>query len=201
MQIKSAEFIKSSSNPKDCPTDPLPEYAFIGRSNVGKSSLINMLTGRKALAKTSVTPGKTQLINHFLINQSWFLVDLPGIGYAKVSHKEKSHWNKMITDYLFGRETLMNTFVLLDSRLKPQAIDLEFMDMLESHNHPFSLVFTKTDKVKKIALGVNINQYQAVLQEKWKHCPPVFLTSSIKRNGGKEILDVIENLNAYYQSG
>ncbi len=183
---------------QECPTDKLPEYAFIGRSNVGKSSLINMLTDRRTLAKTSSTPGKTQLINHFLINESWYLVDLPGIGYARVAQKAQKSWGPMISNYLIKRETLVNTFMLLDARLSPQKIDLDFMNEMVMNQVPFSMVFTKADKLKPRELKQNLDAYRNALLEIWEYLPEVFVTSSETKAGGEELLDFIEKLNKLY---
>ena len=195
MEIKSAEFVISNTNVKKCPTGDLPEYAFIGRSNVGKSSLINMLTGKKGLAMTSATPGKTMLINHFLINKSWYIVDLPGYGYARRGQKGKSQIQRIIEDYILEREQMTNLFVLIDSRLDPQVIDIEFMGWLGEHGIPFSIVFTKGDKLKGGRLNSNIQQYLKKLKEQWEELPPYFVTSSENRMGKKEILDYIESIN------
>jgi GTP-binding protein len=196
MLLKSAVFVKSSKSYKECPSDLLPEYAFIGRSNVGKSSLINMLTDRRTLAKTSSTPGKTQLINHFLINDAWYLVDLPGIGYARVAHKEQKSWGSMISDYLIKREPLINTFMLLDARLTPQKIDLDFMNNMVINGVPFSMVFTKTDKLKPRELERNMKVYEETLLEIWEYLPEVFLTSASNKIGGGELLAFIGKNNA-----
>jgi GTP-binding protein len=198
MHITSAEFIKSSSNVKDCPPADLPEYAFIGRSNVGKSSLINLLAGRKTLAKTSITPGKTQLINHFLINNNWYLVDLPGMGYAKVSQSERQSWERLISNYIINRENLLNTFMLVDSRLEPQKIDLEFMDKLAGNEIEFSIVFTKTDKLKPNELARKIQEYKRILSDHWDQLPIIFLTSAVSKKGRDEILQFIEGINNDY---
>lgn len=195
MEIKSASFVMSNSQVEKCPTSKLPEYAFIGRSNVGKSSLINMLTGRKSLAKTSGRPGKTQLINHFLINHEWHLVDLPGYGYARVSKKAKKTFQKFITDYFQQREPLVCALVLVDSRHEPQKIDLEFMQWLGENQIPFSIIFTKADKVKPKALEKQVNDYNAVLLETWESLPPYFITSSSKNLGGEEVLNYIDEIN------
>lgn len=195
MEITSAEFVISNTDVKKCPTGVFPEYAFIGRSNVGKSSLINMLTARKGLAMTSATPGKTMLINHFLINQSWYLVDLPGYGYARRGQKGKSQIQRIIEDYILEREQMTNLFVLIDSRLDPQVIDIEFMGWLGEHGIPFSIVFTKGDKLKGGRLNSNIQQYLKKLKEQWEELPPYFVTSSENRMGKKEILDYIESIN------
>jgi len=195
MKIKSAEFVISNSEVTKCPKDPLPEYAFIGRSNVGKSSLINMLTNRKSLAKTSGRPGKTQLINHFIINKNWFLVDLPGYGYARVSKSTKKVFQKFITNYFEKRRQLVCAFVLVDSRHEPQKIDLEFMEWLGTNQIPFNIIFTKADKLKPEALKRNIKHYQEVLLESWEECPQHFVTSSSKRIGQEELLSYIGQIN------
>ena len=195
MDITSAEFVISNTDVKKCPPGILPEYAFIGRSNVGKSSLINMLTGRKGLAMTSATPGKTMLINHFLINKSWYIVDLPGYGYARRGQKGKSQIQRIIEDYILEREQMTNLFVLIDSRLDPQVIDIEFMGWLGEHGIPFSIVFTKGDKLKGGRLNSNIQQYLKKLKEQWEELPPYFMTSSENRMGKKELLDYIESIN------
>lgn len=195
MKIKTAEFVKSSPNYKDCPQDMLPEYAFIGRSNVGKSSLINHLTDRKKLAKTSSTPGKTQLINHFIIDDNWFLVDLPGYGWAQTSKTNKAAWKKMIDEYLRERPNLACVFVLVDSRHEPQPIDLEFIQWLGDEGVPFSIVFTKTDKLKKAQIQSNVASYKRKLRETWEELPPTFITSSVDKVGGEEILDFIHRIN------
>lgn len=192
MRIKEAVFVISNTELKNCPTDKKPEFAFIGRSNVGKSSLINMLTGKKNLAKTSGTPGKTQLINHFLIDDSWYLVDLPGYGYAKASKSMRSKWEKFISDYLTKRETLMNIFVLLDSRLEPQKIDLEFMNWCGEKGLPFSLVFTKIDKLSSSVLQKNLAKYRKEMLKYWEEMPPVFTSSSTSGHGQEPILNYIE---------
>ena len=195
MKIKSAEFVVSNSKVDLCPKSSLPEYAFIGRSNVGKSSLINMLTSRKALAKTSAKPGKTQLINHFLINKNWHLVDLPGYGYAQVSKSTKKVFQKFITAYFEKREQMVCAFVLIDSRHKPQAIDMEFMQWLGEHAIPFSIILTKADKLKPKALENNINNYQAEMLEYWEEMPEFFITSASSGMGKDEVLEYIENIN------
>ena len=195
MNIKSAEFKISNSDYRKCPATKLPEYAFIGRSNVGKSSLINMLTGRKALAKTSSTPGKTLLINHFLINGEWYIVDLPGYGFAKRSKESREQLRRMIEGYVLGREQMTNLFVLVDSRLKPQKIDLEFMEWLGEHGVPFSIVFTKMDKLGKVAGPAAVEDYKKVLRETWEELPPVFMTSSEDARGRDELLNYIDNIN------
>jgi len=195
MEIKKAEFVVSNTDIKKLPAEPLPEYAFIGRSNVGKSSLINMLTGRKALAKTSGTPGKTRLINHFKINDQWFLVDLPGYGYAKTSKTERKRFMQMIRDYLKNRKNLVNTFVLVDARHKPQKSDLEFMEWLGHNKIPFSIVFTKADKLSSNELSKNIKNYRREMLKHWSDMPPHFVTSSRSNLGRKALLDYIESLN------
>ena len=192
MLIKEAVFIVSNTEIKNCPTDQKPEFAFIGRSNVGKSSLINMLTEKKGLAKTSGTPGKTQLINHFLINDNWYIVDLPGYGYAKASKSMRSKWEKFIADYLTKRETLMNIFVLLDARLEPQKIDLEFMNWCGEKGLPFSMVFTKIDKLSSSVLQKNLSKYKKEMLKYWEEIPPVFTTSSTSGFGREPVLNYIE---------
>lgn len=194
MEINSAEFIISNTDVTKCPTGTFPEYAFIGRSNVGKSSLINMLTGRKGLAMTSATPGKTMLINHFLINKNWYLVDLPGYGYARRGIKGKDQIRIIIEDYILEREQMTNLFLLIDSRLEPQKIDLEFMEWLGENGIPFSIVFTKADKLKGGRLKMNINAYLRELKKQWEEIPPYVVSSSEDRTGRKEILDYIDNI-------
>ena len=195
MQIKSAEFIVSNQDVAKCPNTNIPEYAFIGRSNVGKSSLINMLTNRKKLAKTSGRPGKTQLINHFLINKNWHLVDLPGYGYARASKQAKKIFQKFITSYFKQRKQLVSAFVLIDIRLEPQQIDLEFMQWLGSHEIPFSIIFTKADKLKPAAIDKNIALYKEKLLEAWEIVPNYFITSATKRIGQDDVLNYIESIN------
>lgn len=195
MEISSAEFVISNTDVKKCPAGTFPEYAFIGRSNVGKSSLINMLTARKALAMTSATPGKTMLINHFLINKSWHLVDLPGYGYARRGMKGQDQIRTIIEDYILEREQMTNLFVLIDSRLEPQKIDLEFMEWLGENGIPFSIIFTKADKLKGGRLKMNINSYLRELKKQWEELPPYFVSSSEDRTGRTEILDYIESIN------
>lgn len=195
MLIKTAEFVISNSEVAKCPKDLLPEYAFIGRSNVGKSSLINMLTGRKDLAKTSGKPGKTQLINHFIINNKWFLVDLPGYGYAKVSKAVKKKFQKFIIDYFEKRQQLVSAFVLIDIRHEPQKIDLEFMEYLGVNQIPFSIVFTKADKLKSKAIENHIKNYSEELLNTWEELPKYFVTSSTKNIGKDEIIKFIEYTN------
>ena len=196
MQIKSAEFIISNTEVSKCPLDGKPEFAFIGRSNVGKSSLINMLTSKKGLAKTSGTPGKTQLINHFLINEHWYLVDLPGYGYAKVSRTQRSSFERFIADFLTKRETLFNIFVLLDARLEPQKIDIEFMNWCGQKGLPFSMVFTKIDKLSSTALQKNLAKYKKEMLTHWAELPPVFTTSAESGFGKEPLLNYIEQILA-----
>jgi len=196
MKINLAEFVISNTEVSKCPQDRLPEYAFIGRSNVGKSSLINALTDQKDLAKTSARPGKTQLINHFLINKNWFLVDLPGYGYAKVSKEKRDTFQKFITDYFLKREQLVCTFVLVDSRLEPQKIDLEFLNFLGSNQIPFCIVFTKADKLGSTTLQKNIRLYESKLLEFWETLPTYFISSAITKNGKEEIIDFIHKVNS-----
>lgn len=200
MIIKSSEFVISNSDVAKCPNSKLPEYAFIGRSNVGKSSLINMLTARKSLAKTSGRPGKTQLINHFLINKDWHLVDLPGYGYARVSKSIKKTFQKFITQYFEQREQMLCAFVLIDSRHSPQPIDLEFMQWLGEHGIPFCIIFTKADKLKPNALLRNVETYKAKMLEIWEEMPVYFITSSTNDLGRDEVLNYIENLNNQFIS-
>lgn len=195
MTIKEAVFVISSDTVEKCPNDTKPEYAFIGRSNVGKSSLINMITGNKKLAKTSGRPGKTQLINHFLINGDWYIVDLPGYGYAKASKTSRAKWEKFIADYLTKREQLVNVFVLLDCRLEPQKIDLEFMNWCGEEGIPFSMVFTKIDKLSSSALQKNLAQYKKEMLKYWEALPPVFTTSSESAFGKEQVLNYIEAIN------
>ncbi|OAB76055.1 ribosome biogenesis GTP-binding protein YihA/YsxC [Cochleicola gelatinilyticus] len=195
MQIKSAEFTMSNSDVAKCPKNPLPEYAFIGRSNVGKSSLINMLMQRKSLAKTSGRPGKTQLINHFTINKNWFLVDLPGYGYARVSKSAKKVFQKFITQYFEKRQQLVLAFVLVDCRHEPQPIDLEFMQYLGESGVPFSIIFTKADKLKPNALKRNIEAYEKKMLETWEEMPSHFVSSSSNSTGRDELLNYIEQIN------
>ena len=195
MVITSAEFIISNSRVEKCPTTGLPEYAFIGRSNVGKSSLINMLTGKKGLAMTSQKPGKTQLINHFIINGAWYLVDLPGYGYARLSKDGREKLKAMIEDYTLERKELVCLFVLVDSRHEPQKIDLEFIQWLGEEGVPFALVFTKADKLTKGRLAANLEAYKARLLEEWEELPPIFVTSSELQLGRDELLSYIEGIN------
>lgn len=200
MVIKTAEFVISNTDFRKCPDTGLPEYAFIGRSNVGKSSLINMLTGRSGLAKTSQTPGKTMLINHFIINKSWYIVDLPGYGYAQRGKKAQEQLREIIESYILGRTEMTNLFLLIDSRHAPQKIDLEFMDWLGENEVPFSIVFTKLDKLGVNAGKLKIEEYKKVLLERWEELPPIFATSSEDGRGRDEILDYIEQINTLLKS-
>ena len=195
MEIKKATFVISNTDYRKCPDTGLPEYAFIGRSSVGKSSLINMLTGVKGLAKTSEKPGKTQLINHFLINGDWYLVDLPGYGYARTSKSSRERWQKMIVDYILKREQLVNVFVLVDSRIPPQAIDLEFINFLGQHGVPLIIVFTKIDKQKQGEVARVIANYRNILSEVWEEVPEMLTTSSVTRFGRDRLLDRIAEIN------
>lgn len=195
MKINTAEFLISNSDHKKCPPGICPEYAFIGRSNVGKSSLINMLTNHKNLAKISGKPGKTQLINHFNINKEWYLVDLPGYGFAKVSKNVRKHFGGIIRSYIENRENLINLFVLIDSRHKPQSIDLEFMEWLGSKSIPFSIIFTKIDKLSKLEINNNLDIYIEKMLDVWVEMPPYFLSSSSSRQGKEEILNYIGENN------
>lgn len=199
MQIKNAQYVISSARLEQCPKSSLPEYAFIGRSNVGKSSLINMLCGQNHLAKTSSMPGKTILINHFLINGEWHLVDLPGYGFAKRSKQAQAEFERMISSYILGREQLTNLFVLIDIRHKPQKIDLEFIDWLGEHGIPFSIVFTKADKLSKGVAASNVRAYMKSLEEAWEELPPHFITSAEDRTGRDELLDYIDGINKSLQ--
>lgn len=192
MIIHSASFIKSSPSLKECPAPIKPEFGFIGRSNVGKSSLINMLTGWSKLAKTSVQPGKTRTINHFAVNESWYLVDLPGYGYAKVPIKLREKWVRAAEEYILRRENLVSLFVLLDSRLKPQKSDLEFMELLGKNQIPFSRVFTKTDKLNKTALEKSIQNFNTEMLSNWESVPTTFISSAVNGTGRDEILNYIE---------
>jgi GTP-binding protein len=200
MIIKNAEFIISCTELKKCPKPEKPEYAFIGRSNVGKSSLINMITDIRHLAKTSTTPGKTQLINFFLINESWYLVDLPGIGYAKAAKSAKSKWEKMILNYISKRQNLLSVFYLVDIRIAPQQIDLNFMEWLGENQIPFVILFTKADKITRTVLDKNISLYKKTLIETWEELPQMIITSSEKKTGKEEILDFIELTNKVFTS-
>lgn len=193
--IKTAQFVISNSDVAKCPAGSLPEYAFIGRSNVGKSSLINMLCNRKDLAKASAKPGKTLLINHFLINNSWFLVDLPGYGYASAGKSARERLRKMIEDYVLEREQLTSLFVLIDSRHEPQQIDLEFMEWLGENGVPFAIVFTKSDKLSPTRLRENMQVYRDKMLEVWEEMPPCFITSSEEKTGKDELVNYIESIN------
>ena len=200
MIIKSAEFVKSSGRWQDCPAPKLPEYAFIGRSNVGKSSLINAMMNRKDLAKTSQTPGKTQLINSFLINEDWFLTDLPGYGYARVSKMQRKDFEKLITNYILNRKNLVNLFVLIDVRHTPQKIDIEFIEWCGENGIPFSIVFTKADKLKPNAAVKNVEVYKTELLKTWEVLPEIYLTSAEKKEGTEEILKFIDKTNTFLKN-
>lgn len=195
MQIKSAKFYISSQKEKDCPKTIMPEYAFIGRSNVGKSSLINMITNQKKLAKTSSTPGKTQLINHFLINNSWYIVDLPGYGYAKTSKSNKKKFQKSITEYFKKRKQLVSAFILIDIRHSPLKIDLEFIIWLATNKIPFSIIFTKTDKITKTEIDNKLLNYKKEVEKNWEILPEFFISSSKKHTGKEDILNYIDKIN------
>ncbi len=195
MIVNSARFVISNTDYRKCPADVRPEYAFIGRSNVGKSSLINMLTGKKSLAMTSATPGKTMLINHFIVNDSWYIVDLPGYGYARRSKADRDRLEQIIKSYILGRQQMTNLFLLSDSRHEPQKIDLEFMEWLGENSVPFSIVFTKIDKQSALATDRKIADYCTKLLEQWEELPPIFKTSSEDRRGRDAILDYIDQLN------
>lgn len=199
MVIKSTEYIISSPDYLQCPAPDKPEYAFIGRSNVGKSSLINMLCNNEKLAKTSNTPGKTKLINHFLINKEWFVVDLPGYGFAKVSIAERKRWEKMIEDYLQKRENLMNVFILIDSRHSPQKNDLEFVNQLGKWKVPFCLVFTKSDKENQRTVSANVKSFLNKMRETWQFLPQHFVTSAVKKLGRDKILELIGEMNVEFK--
>lgn len=194
MIVKKAEFVKSSSRNAECPNPDKPEFAFIGRSNVGKSSLINMLVAKKDLAKTSSQPGKTQLINHFLINDSWYLVDLPGYGYAKTSMENRKRWKSMINSYILQRENLLTVFVLVDSRLEPQKIDVEFINFLGENAVPFTILFTKTDKQNMTKNGVSLQRFKDTLSEYWEELPDILLTSSENKTGRDDVLNKVEEI-------
>ena len=197
MVIKTAEFVKSSGKWQDCPEPNLPEYAFIGRSNVGKSSLINAMLNHKDLAKTSQTPGKTQLINHFIINESWYLTDLPGYGYARVSKRMRRDFEKIITNYILNRKNLVNLFVLVDVRHTPQKIDVEFIEWCGENGVPFSIVFTKSDKLKPNTIITNVEDYKTELLKTWEDLPEIYVTSAEKKLGGDEILKFISTTNQF----
>lgn len=200
MIVKSAEYVQSVTDWKKCPSPTLPEYAFIGRSNVGKSSLINMLVRNNKLAKTSSKPGKTQTINHFLINKDWYLVDLPGYGYASISKTMREKWQKMINDYLVCRENLQLVFVLVDSRLEPQKIDIDFINGLGESGVPFSIIFTKTDKLSASKVQGNVQRFKNKLMETWEELPFMLLTSSETGKGRDDVLQYIEEINTNYSS-
>lgn len=199
MNIKSAQFVMSNTDVTKCPASQIPEYAFIGRSNVGKSSLINMLTGQKKLAMTSQKPGKTQLINHFIINEDWHLVDLPGYGYAQLGNKGRERLKGIIESYILYREQLTCLFVLLDARHEAQKIDLEFIRWVAEAGIPLALIFTKADKLSRVALGRNLDAYRAKLAEEWEELPPIFVTSSETRYGREELLEYIDTINRTIQ--
>ncbi len=199
MLIKSSRYIISCPDYTQCPKPDRPEYAFVGRSNVGKSSLINMLSNYDKLAKTSAAPGKTRLINYFLINESWYMVDLPGYGFAKVSQAQRKQWEKMIEDYLRRRENLMNVFVLIDSRHDPQKSDLAFVNRLGEWEIPFCLVFTKADKENQKTVSLNVNAFLDAMKEDWQFLPRHFVTSAVKKTGRDKILDAIEEMNALFE--
>ncbi len=194
MEVYKTTFVKSSSHLDQCPESGFPEVAFIGRSNVGKSSLVNMLTNNKKLAKVSGRPGKTQLINHFLLDDRWYLVDLPGYGWARVSKTDKEKWGEMIHDYLLNRENLLNVFVLVDSRLDPQAIDVEFINWLGEKAIPFSIIFTKSDKQSKNKTQSSVAKYKKTLKANWAELPPSFVSSSINKEGREQILEYIDTI-------
>ncbi len=195
MDITKSEFVISNTDVSKCPQDTRPEYAFIGRSNVGKSSLINMLANRKKLAMTSSNPGKTKLINHFVMNEEWYLVDLPGYGFAKTGKSTRDSFGKIITDYMLQREQLTCVFVLLDIRRSPQKIDIEFVNWLGESEVPFVIVFTKTDKLPQTKVHQNLQVYKDTLSEMWEELPPLFVTSAIKREGKEAILEYIDEIN------
>ncbi|MCK9271178.1 MAG: ribosome biogenesis GTP-binding protein YihA/YsxC [Bacteroidales bacterium] len=200
MEIKESKFVTSNTDQRMCPPPVLPEFAFIGRSNVGKSSLINMLTQRKNLARISVQPGKTQLINHFLIDDRWYLVDLPGYGYAKVSKKSRAQWQRMIDGYLTHRINLMCTFILVDLRIEPQANDQEMIDKFGANQWPFALVFTKADKLKPAEVTANYELYRQSLLERWEELPPMFITSAEKATGRDEVLAFIDESRQFFDA-
>lgn len=199
MEIRSAKYLISSPKVENCPAPTLPEYAFIGRSNVGKSSLINMITGLTKLAKTSSSPGKTQLINHFIINDTWFMVDLPGYGFAKVSQTQRASWEKMIANYLQKRENLVTVFVLIDSRHNPQKLDLEFLRKLGDWGIPFNMVFTKADKSTQRETAKHVRAFIEEMKKEWEFIPRSFVTSTVKMTGRKEILEYIDELNNEFE--
>ena len=194
MQIKTAQYLMSNDDFRKCPKPDMPEFAFIGRSNVGKSSLINMLTSNSKLAKTSASPGKTQKINHFVINNSWYLVDLPGYGYAKVSKSQREVFRKMIEGYILNRQNLVNIFVLVDCRLEPQQIDVEFINWLGANRVPFTIIFTKSDKIGTNVLASKIDAYREHLLQTWETLPDILVSSAVSKMGQDEILDYIQNI-------
>ena len=194
MQIRTAEYLMSNDDYRRCPKPDKPEFAFIGRSNVGKSSLINMLTSNSKLAKTSSSPGKTQKINHFVINNSWYLVDLPGYGYAKVSKTQRAVFKNMIDGYILNRQNLVNLFVLVDSRLEPQNIDVEFINWLGASRVPFTIIFTKADKIGTNVLKAKIDAYKEHLSQTWENLPDMLVSSAVSKMGQEEILDYIQNI-------
>lgn len=200
MIIKSAEFVKSSGKWQECPEATLPEYAFIGRSNVGKSSLINAMMNRKDLAKTSGTPGKTQLINNFMVNEDWYLTDLPGYGYARVSKVQRKDFEKLITNYILNRRNLVNLFILIDIRHTPQNIDLDFIQWIGESGIPFSIVFTKADKMKPNAAIANVEKYKEELHKTWEDLPEIYVTSAEKKEGCEEILSFIDKTNQFLKN-
>ncbi|AZI21791.1 YihA family ribosome biogenesis GTP-binding protein [Chryseobacterium taklimakanense] len=200
MVIKSAEFVKSSGKWQDCPEPNIPEYAFIGRSNVGKSSLINAMMNRKDLAKTSQTPGKTQLINHFFVNEEWYLTDLPGYGYARVSKVQRKDFEKLITNYILNRKNLVNLFVLIDVRHTPQKIDIEFIEWCGENGIPFSIIFTKSDKLKPNAVLKNVENYKNELLKTWEGLPEIYITSAEKKEGTEAILSFIAKTNEFLKN-
>ncbi|WP_277110265.1 ribosome biogenesis GTP-binding protein YihA/YsxC [Chryseobacterium taklimakanense] len=200
MVIKSAEFVKSSGKWQDCPEPDIPEYAFIGRSNVGKSSLINAMMNRKDLAKTSQTPGKTQLINHFFVNEEWYLTDLPGYGYARVSKVQRKDFEKLITNYILNRKNLVNLFVLIDVRHTPQKIDIEFIEWCGENGLPFSIIFTKSDKLKPNAVLKNVENYKNELLKTWEGLPEIYITSAEKKEGTEAILSFIAKTNEFLKN-
>jgi len=199
MDIRSSVYVVSSPDPTRCPSQDRPEYAFIGRSNAGKSSVINMITGNEKLANTSGTPGKTQLINHFSINDEWYIVDLPGYGFAKVSQSQRKKWEKMIEDYLRKRENLVNVFVLIDSRHSPQKLDLEFVNKLREWQVPFTLVFTKADKENQRIVAANVRDFLDKMRQTWQFLPQHFVSSAVKRMGRDKILGVIAEMNKEFE--
>ncbi len=200
MKIKEAEYLISSALVSQCPKPNMPEYAFIGRSNVGKSSLINMITSKDGLAKTSQTPGKTQLINHFLINKTWYLVDLPGYGYARVSKADREKFEKMINNYLFERENLINTFILIDIRHEPQSLDLDFMEKLGVNGVPFSIIFTKADKLSKLQIEKHLEIYTQTMLESWESMPQFFVSSASNGMGKDTITEYIHSLHWLFKA-